>query len=232
MQFEFHCRKEMERRQKLLFIIFFAERYEHILFRQTETCGEHGFKERLAIRITEASNLARRSHFDARAWVCALDATERELWGFDGDVVELERPVLAFDIFTKHRAKSKFRKIVAGHFGDERERAARADVELYHFDMIIFRNELHVERSRYLQFLQYRSRNIFRAMNGLDIGALGRENDSRIARVRACIFDVFGNGVDDEFAFLRNTVNFYLARVLDEFRDDDGVIRRNIRRAL
>src|SRR3989344_3009778 len=68
-----------ERWYKLHLVFVASERYEDVLFRQTESRGLHGTYQRFSIRIAKTGYFAGRGHLDRGARVRTLDAAVREL---------------------------------------------------------------------------------------------------------------------------------------------------------
>ena len=117
-------------------------------------------------------------------------------------------------IFAQHGARGDIDEVVTRNFGHEGERARCTHVAFDDLYGVIFCDELDVERSRDVERFDNAFRDDFRATDGFEVGALRRQDDCGVARVRAGVLDMFGDGVDDEFAFLRDAVYLDLSRIL------------------
>ena len=86
------------------------------------------------------------------------------------------------------------------HLGDEGEAARGAQVTFDHADVVALRQELDVEGPMDLERRGDARRDAPDAADGLEIGALRRQHEGRVARMYARVLDVLRYRRDDEIA--------------------------------
>ena len=192
---------------------------------------QHGLQNRFVEIFAQTADFAGGRHFDAQNRVGFRQTGEAELRRFNSNVVEVERASIGlFNGNAQDDFRRKFDQVDFQHLGNERERAAGAEVAFDHFDVVVTRQKLHVERSGNIQSLGDFSSDLFDSANRFDVQFLRREDDRRVAGMDAGKLDVFGNGVGDNLPVLSDSVEFNLFGVDNKFRNDDRVLLRHVRR--
>ena len=145
--------------------------------------------------------------------------------GFDAYVVEVEHVFgNLWNGEAEHYASGKVDKVYFKHFAYEWEAAGCAEVALYHFDVIILRQILYIERTGYVEFFCNFPAYALDAAHGFNVEFLGGETDGGVAAVHAGKFDVFAYRIDDYLAVLGNCIHFYFHGVLNELAYHNGVL--------
>ena len=121
---------------------------------------------------------------------------------------------------SQHNLGGKFDEIYLQDFRHERETSGSTQVALDDLDGVLLGKELNIEWSRDPQRSRYGPGYLLDAPDGFDIKLLRRELDRGITGMDSRIFDVFGNGVCYDLAFICDSVEFDFLCPLVEFADD------------
>ncbi len=115
---------------------------------QTNPGGDERLHEGVRERRSEAGDLAGRLHLDAEERVRAGKLEERELGNLHAPSTRRERSdPLARDRLPEHRPRGLPEQRDPGRLREERERTARAEVELDDLVRLVLDQELNVERA-------------------------------------------------------------------------------------
>lgn len=172
---------------------------------------------------------------NTQEWISAPEAGPRKLGDLDRNIVALlgHKILRLRDILPNDRVRRRLYEVVAEDLRYEGERARRAQVALNDLELRLLAvprpraDDLHVERARDFERLRDLLRDLLNTRKIVLRHRVRREDEGGVAGVHAGVLDVFGHGVDDELAFVRDRVDVELLGALNEFADDDRVQRRD-----
>mmetsp|Transcript_52065 Transcript_52065/g.136855 ORF Transcript_52065/g.136855 Transcript_52065/m.136855 type:complete len:461 (-) Transcript_52065:504-1886(-) len=204
-----------------------------VLLGDLEAGGEHGGEDGVVLVLAKGGDLARGGHLDSEHGVGAEEAREGEHGRLDADVLEVEqRDVGGRHLLAGHDARGELDEVDLERLGDKGEGARRAHVGLDHLDIVVLREQLQVEGARDRESLGDLARDALDAADRLNVELLSGQDERGVARVDARVLDVLGDGVVDDVALLGDGIDLDLLGALDELRDDDGVVGRDVTRHL
>mmetsp|Transcript_17643 Transcript_17643/g.35857 ORF Transcript_17643/g.35857 Transcript_17643/m.35857 type:complete len:413 (-) Transcript_17643:174-1412(-) len=218
-------RELLQGRQCALVTQLLLDGHQDVLLRHAHARAHQRLEERIMVRRPETRHLARRGHLHAERRVGARQPLEGEHRRLDTRVVRRLLGVASVDLLVaNHRPGRELDEVEAEHLGGEGEGAAGAQVGLDHLDLAALGDELHVERAGHLQRLRHLARDL---VDELHLGGqqrLLRQHQRRVARVHARVLDVLRHRVQQQTPLLSHRVDVDLAAVLDELRDDHGLV--------
>ena len=193
------------------------------------TYRQHALQYRLVIIFSDTPHFTGGRHVHSQHGVCFQQPGKRELGSLHADIIQIEHRFVQFlYVFTQHNTGRHLYKIVFQNLRYKRETPRSPQVALYHFDVIVLRQKLHVERSGNIQLLGYRPGNFLNPADSFDIQFLSREHNGRITGVYSRKFHVFTDSVCFYHTFLCHRINLHLFRLLYKLGDYHRMVFRHL----
>ena len=206
---------------------------QHATDRQLQPHRDHRLEQGIVEVGADAADLACRGHLHTQDRVGAVEPREGELRRLDADVVQFEDRSVDLAHRPSHDdPRGEVDEVELEDLRGEGERARGSQVALDDQDVVVLGHELDVERPVDLQFLCDLGCDPFDPARGLDVGALGWQDQRRITGVDPRVLDMFRDRVHEHLALAGHGVQFDLSCRGDELGDHRGVIRRDLGCAL
>ena len=124
----------------------------------------------------------------------------------------------------QHHLCREFDKVDLQDLGYEREAPGSAQVAFDDLDLIVFGQELDVERAADAQGIGNLAGDLLDPPDRFHIELLRRELDGRITGMNAGIFDMFRDGIGQDLSFIGDGIELDLLASLHELADHDRML--------
>src|SRR5471032_1964206 len=191
-------------------------------FRQVHASAQLRLHKRFAESLAYAHHFAGRFHFRSQDGVHARELDEREHSFLDAEVRRHDffRDALRRQRLADHAAGGNLGQLQTGGFRDERHGTRSARIHFQHVDdifaILFLDRELYVHQANYVQALGHQRSLAFQFFYRFSGQRVWRQRASRVARVHACLFDVFHHAADEGGFAVGDAIDVALDGVVQE----------------
>mmetsp|Transcript_53713 Transcript_53713/g.150049 ORF Transcript_53713/g.150049 Transcript_53713/m.150049 type:complete len:452 (-) Transcript_53713:3380-4735(-) len=225
VQLETHGHEQIGDLQELLLLLVRTDGHQHVLSRNLETSSDHRLQEGLVLVHPEARHLAGRLHLHAESRVRILQASKRKHGRLACDVFHIDRlHGLRVHGHAEEHPRRELDEVDVVCLRNEGHRSGSAQVALDHLDIILFADELDVERTRDIQLPAEFLPDLLNAALCLHKKLLRWKQQRSVPTVHASVLDVLRDGIVQHHSVLSHGVELDLLGPRDVLRHHHGVL--------